>query len=94
MVTLQDEGLIQTGSAVFMSAAWGKDGSAFIEYSLTEMGENNKDKILFLTYEKHCLFSTLFLTPTCVAFLTRMVLRLQRISIISPMFLNLALLEG
>ena len=51
MVRLQDEGLIQSGAAIFLPATWGKDGSAFIEYSLTEMGENNKDKILFLTYE-------------------------------------------
>ena len=51
MVRLQDEGLIQSGRAIFMPAAWGKDGSAFLEYSLTEKGENNKDKILFLTYE-------------------------------------------
>ena len=51
MVRLQDEGLIQSGTAIFLPATWGKDGSAFIEYSLTEKGENNKDKILFLTYE-------------------------------------------
>ena len=51
MVKLQDEGLIQNGQAVFMPSAWGKDGSAFIEYSLTEKGESNKDTILFLTYQ-------------------------------------------
>ena len=50
MVTLQDEGLIQSGQAVFMPSAWGKDGSAFVEYSLTEKGEKNKDTILSLTY--------------------------------------------
>lgn len=51
MVKLQDEGLIQNGQAVFMPSAWGKDGSAFIEYSLTEKGESNKETILFLTYQ-------------------------------------------
>ena len=51
MVKLQDEGLIQSGTGIFMPTAWGKDGSAFIEYSLTEKGERNTDKILSLTYQ-------------------------------------------
>ena len=51
MTMLQDKGLIQSGQATLMPSAWGKDGSAFVEYSLTEKGEKNKELILYSTHQ-------------------------------------------
>ena len=50
MGTLDDEGYIQGGQASFMPDAWGFDGSMFIDLTLTEFGEKNKDDIISMVF--------------------------------------------
>ena len=51
MSYLVDEGFIESGNASIQSKVWGYDGSAFIDYILTEKGVENKNLILDLTFE-------------------------------------------
>ena len=51
MSYLVDEGFIESGNASIQSKVWGYDGSAFIDYVLTEKGVENKNLILDLTFE-------------------------------------------
>ena len=51
MSYLIDDGFIESGNASIQSKAWGYDGSAFIDYVLTEKGVENKNLILDLTFE-------------------------------------------
>ena len=50
MGTLDDEGYIQGGQASFIPDAWGFDGSMFIDLTLTEFGEKNKDDIISMVF--------------------------------------------
>lgn len=51
MSVLIDQGFIQSGSASFLPNAWGADGSAFIDFLLTDKGQANKNKVLSMTFE-------------------------------------------
>lgn len=51
MSILIEEGYIQSGSASFFPNVWGSDGSAFIDFLLTEKGQANKNKILSMTFQ-------------------------------------------
>ena len=51
MSYLTEEGYIQDGDASVDPKIWGGDGSAFITYSLTDKGLNNKDFIISNTFQ-------------------------------------------
>ena len=51
MSFLNEEGLIESGSASIDPNAWGADGSAFISYTLTDKGLDNKDTIIENTFQ-------------------------------------------
>jgi protease-3 len=46
MGSLTENGYIQSGAAVFSPDAWAYDGSIFLEFTLTDKGQNNKDDII------------------------------------------------
>ena len=46
MGSLTENGYIQSGAAVFSPDAWAHDGSIFLEFTLTDKGQNNKDDIV------------------------------------------------
>ena len=46
MGSLTENGYIQSGAAVFSPDAWAHDGSIFLEFTLTDKGQNNKDDII------------------------------------------------
>ena len=50
MSFLNEEGLIESGSASIDPILWGADGSAFISYTLTDKGLNNKNTIIENTF--------------------------------------------
>ncbi len=50
MSFLNEEGLIESGSASIDPIIWGGDGSAFVSYTLTEKGVNNKNTIIGNTF--------------------------------------------
>ena len=45
MSFLNEEGLVESGSASIDPLLWGADGSVFISYTLTDKGLNNKNII-------------------------------------------------
>ncbi|MEP0355271.1 insulinase family protein [Paraglaciecola sp.] len=51
LFTLREQGYIQTGRSIFAPNIWGHTGSAFLEYVLTEKGQNNQDDILRNTFQ-------------------------------------------
>ena len=51
MSFLNEEGLIENGFADIDPNAWGADGSAFISYTLTDKGLDNKDFIIENTFQ-------------------------------------------
>ncbi|REL37099.1 insulinase family protein [Thalassotalea euphylliae] len=50
LATLTEQGLIQFGNVMFMPNAWGNNGSAFIQFVLTEKGQAQQDTILASTF--------------------------------------------
>lgn len=44
--SLREAGLIESMQALFDSSSYGNDGTAFVQFSLTEMGDKNHNKIL------------------------------------------------
>lgn len=48
--TLRDQGLIQTASVAILPNVWGNSGSAFIDFSLTDKGQANKESIFSQTF--------------------------------------------
>ena len=51
MSNLNEGGYIQDGQASIDPKSWGMDGSAFIQYSLTDKGLQNKDFIISATFQ-------------------------------------------